>query len=82
MRPLVILILLFGLYVVAKLLIGVSYLSVRRRKRKEASGGEMVKDPVCDTYVPKSRALEKNVSGQTHYFCSQECMDVFLQKGG
>ncbi|MBI3597687.1 MAG: transcriptional regulator [Nitrospirae bacterium] len=80
MRFLVILILSFILYLVVRLLIGFSYLSSQRRKRQEQLGGEMVKDPICDTYVPKSRAIEKNVNGQTIYFCSQECIDAFFKK--
>ncbi len=80
MRLLNILFLLFVLYLVVKVLIGFAYLSRQRRKRREQLGGEMVQDPVCETYIPRSRAIEKKVSGQTVYFCSQECADAFDQK--
>lgn len=80
MRFLVILFLSFVLYLVIKVLFGFAFLSSQRRKRREQSGGEMVRDPVCETYIPKSRAIEKTVSGQTVYFCSQPCMDVFFEK--
>jgi len=40
----------------------------------------MVKDPICETYVPKNRAIEKTFNGQTVYFCSQECADAYDKK--
>jgi YHS domain-containing protein len=42
--------------------------------------GEMVKDPVCQTYIPKSIAFRKMINGETHYFCSEECASKFLQR--
>jgi uncharacterized protein len=80
MRLLVILFLLYILYRVVKMLIGFAYLSSRQRKRREALGGDMVCDPVCETYVPKATAIVKNVNGQTVYFCSQECADAFFKE--
>jgi YHS domain-containing protein len=80
MRLWVILVLLFVLYLAVKVLIGFTYLSSQRRKRREELGGEMVRDPVCETYIPRSRSIEKNLSGQIIYFCSQECMNAFFEK--
>ena len=34
---------------------------------------ELVKDPVCQTYVVKSRAVRRGDVGQVRYFCSEEC---------
>jgi hypothetical protein len=34
---------------------------------------ELVKDPVCQTYVVKSRAIRRGDAGQVRYFCSEEC---------
>ena len=34
---------------------------------------ELVKDPVCNTYVVKSRALSRVDGGEVRYFCSAEC---------
>jgi len=34
---------------------------------------ELVKDPVCQTYVVKSRAVRRTDAGQVRYFCSEEC---------
>ena len=40
-------------------------------------GGEVVKDPVCGTYVTSTSAYRKTVDGQTHVFCSEKCRDRF-----
>ncbi len=34
---------------------------------------ELVKDPVCQTYVVKSRAVRRASGGEERYFCSDEC---------
>ena len=80
MRLLTILFLFFILYLVVKVLIGFAYLSRQRRKRQEELGGEMVRDPVCETYISKATAIVKDGNGQTVYFCSQECMNAFFEK--
>jgi YHS domain-containing protein len=36
-------------------------------------GDELVKDPVCHTYVLRSKALSRTVGGVTHYFCGPDC---------
>ncbi|PIE71022.1 MAG: transcriptional regulator [Deltaproteobacteria bacterium] len=40
---------------------------------------EMVKDPVCNVYVPKREAIREQVNGKTYYFCSPECRDAFVK---
>lgn len=34
---------------------------------------ELVKDPVCQTYVVRSRAVRRQAGGDVAYFCSEEC---------
>lgn len=34
---------------------------------------ELVKDPVCQTYVLMSRAVRRSVNGTPVYFCSTDC---------
>ncbi len=41
-------------------------------------GEEMVRDPQCGTFVPRSNALNATVRGERHYFCSAACRDAFL----
>ncbi len=50
-----------------------------KRRLKERQGGEMAEDPNCHTYVPKSTAIQKNISGQIYYFCGSDCAETFLK---
>ena len=36
--------------------------------------GELVQDPVCGVYVPKSTAVP---GGEGQWFCSERCRDAF-----
>lgn len=40
--------------------------------------GEMAKDPICGMVVPKATSLKTERSGRTYYFCSQTCLNTFL----
>lgn len=40
-------------------------------------GGDLVKDPVCGTFVSVQSPYAKTAGGKTHHFCSQECLDRF-----
>lgn len=42
-----------------------------------AGGEEMVRDPHCGVYLPRSEAVPRKVQGETSYFCSQKCADEF-----
>ncbi len=53
---------------------------VDEENREEAIGDEMVKDPVCQTFIPKSLAIKKNYNGKTIYFCSEECALNFSEQ--
>ncbi|HKI52122.1 MAG TPA: PP0621 family protein [Geothermobacteraceae bacterium] len=46
-------------------------------REKTSCGEEMVKDPQCGTYLPRSDALPGQVKGETRYFCSKECRDKY-----
>ncbi len=39
--------------------------------------GEMVKDEICNTYIPKETALREMHQGEEHFFCSEECRGKF-----
>lgn len=59
----------------------------KRKKKRQGSAHaqtaveEMKKDPVCGTYLPEDQAVHYRRSGETYYFCSQECKQKFLQAG-
>jgi len=46
--------------------------------RSDRQQDELVKDPVCQTYLPRSRALERTIHGTTRYFCSETCLRRYL----
>jgi hypothetical protein len=43
------------------------------RRVRHALPDELVKDPVCQTYVVKSRAIRRMDAGRIRYFCSEQC---------
>jgi uncharacterized protein len=50
----------------------------RGRGRGPSRGVQMVRDPVCGTFVVRDRALPlAGTSGTTIYFCSTECRDKY-----
>jgi uncharacterized protein len=57
----------------------------KRRIPRPASGPrsttvtqELVRDPVCQLYLPRAEAIRRKVRGQEHFFCSPGCLDKFL----
>ena len=38
---------------------------------------ELVKDPVCETYVPRRTAVVRTAGSATYYFCSPACAAKF-----
>ena len=45
----------------------------RGARRPVAVSDELVKDPVCQTYVVRSRAVRGGAAEGAPYFCSEEC---------
>jgi YHS domain-containing protein len=41
---------------------------------------EMVKDPSCQVYIPKSSAIKSRIAGQEYYFCSPTCAKKFKEQ--
>ncbi len=42
--------------------------------------GDMVKDPVCGTYVSTNSDIRVRDGEKVYYFCSYECRDKFLKE--
>jgi YHS domain-containing protein len=56
-----------------------------RRGRRAPEGprrDELVKDPVCQTYVVRSRAISRTAGGEARYFCSDDCARRYAALGG
>lgn len=81
-------------FLIAIILFGVAILILRRlaglfapASREPANGGRaagvaegipLVRDKVCNTFLPKHRALELAGRDQVLYFCSEDCRRRFL----
>ncbi|WP_429886314.1 YHS domain-containing protein [Geoalkalibacter halelectricus] len=53
-----------------------------RRRAGGRQGEDLVQDPQCGTYVPRSEAVEAQVGGARLYFCSTQCRDAFRARQG
>lgn len=51
--------------------------AVPGRDRDVIHKGEMVRDPVCGTFVPREGADRLVQQGVEYFFCSPECRDTF-----
>jgi YHS domain-containing protein len=40
----------------------------------------MVRDRICNTFVPRRRALVERRGGEESYFCSERCRRAFLER--
>jgi uncharacterized protein len=49
------------------------------RRQAKPTSGLMVKDEVCNTYLPREDALKEIVGGKEYFFCSKECRQKFLE---
>ena len=48
------------------------------RRTPERKDEVLVRDRVCNTYLPRSRALSLEVDDERHFFCSERCRRSFL----
>ena len=70
----------FAGYLLYKLITGEKKHKVKEDITKRIKAGEMVKDPVCNTYVSINSDIRVKDGDKTYYFCSYECRDKFLKK--
>ncbi|MBD3413919.1 MAG: YHS domain-containing protein [Candidatus Aminicenantes bacterium] len=68
----------YFIYIIVK-----SYQSLKQskkgRRRPSSKPSIMVKDPACNTYLPKEDALKETYKGKDYFFCSAECRDRFYE---
>ena len=50
---------------------------IPRKPPSDKTATPMFKDPQCQTYVPEPDAIKAHIGGETHYFCSQKCLEEF-----
>ena len=41
---------------------------------------ELVKDPVCETYIPRRKAITRGSGSEARYFCSAACADRYAAR--
>lgn len=78
-----ILILAFLIYLLYRLLRGLKGLQGPRRPSGDGGGDvvdDMVQDPNCGTYIPRSEAVRRSVGGEDRWFCSQACAEAYQEK--
>jgi hypothetical protein len=47
---------------------------------RRAGLDELVKDPVCGTYIPRRKAISRGSGPATRYFCSAACADKHVAR--
>ena len=68
-------------YFLTSLIKAVIYLPKQDGSKIKSTGEDMVEDPCCGTFIPKSQALEKKAGGKKLYFCSRECWQKYKSEG-
>jgi YHS domain-containing protein len=53
----------------------------RPSSERPARRDELVKDPVCQTYILLSRSVTTQLDGVVTHFCSRECAARFARGG-
>ncbi len=53
--------------------------SKKSRPKKSSKLSIMVKDEVCNTYLPEEETIKEWHKGKEYYFCSHECREKFLE---
>lgn len=73
--------LLLAIVVLAVVVLWPALRGMRPRFPTEAPArrDELVKDPMCQTYVVLSRAVRREIGGTATYFCSPECAERYLR---
>jgi YHS domain-containing protein len=39
---------------------------------------DLVRDPVCHLYLPRTEAIQRKIRGQEYFFCTPACLEKFL----
>jgi len=72
-------ILAYFLYTIWRLVRAIRQRTIPPRRPRARLSGTMVKDAVCNTYIPKEEALRETFDGREYFFCSKDCRKKFHQ---
>ncbi len=70
----------FVVLLVARLIRRASAVRVASSRATPRFEGAMVRDRICETFVPRARALALRTGGEEHFFCSEACRAAFLAR--
>jgi len=73
-----ILLILFVVRLVARAVASVFRPSRRTRDTPKMAGVDLVRDRVCNTFLPRERAIRTVIAGHEEHFCSASCRDRAL----
>jgi YHS domain-containing protein len=51
-----------------------------RGRGRLAARDELVRDPVCETYIPRGKAVTRQTPAGPRYFCSGACAERFIAR--
>jgi len=51
-------------------------------KTPPRTASRMVRDRICNTFLPRSNALVERVGDDEHFFCSERCRRAFVSGAG
>jgi len=71
--------LIYIIYLLVRFFRTLSRVHKTHQAPKQASG-MMVKDDVCNTYLPKEDAFKEIHQGKEYFFCSNTCRQKFLEQ--
>ena len=80
----------FVLFAVAAFILWKMFMGDKKHRQEETkkeqetliAKGEMVKDPVCGSYVALDNSVRLKTGQETMHFCSYECRDKYLKQIG
>ena len=79
-KILIIIALLYVAYKVVRMFQAQRSENVKPLSKNDAQpkGEDLVQDPFCKTYIPKSQAYAQVIEGQERFFCSRECCEKYI----
>lgn len=87
MSPLRIIIIAILIYIGYRLITSttkkkVSPSSKTNEQEKYVQNDTLEEDPVCRKLVPRQQAVQLELNGKTHYFCSDKCRKIYRKNQG
>lgn len=70
-------------FLLYKLIMGDQKKKMQAKQKKASqsvSSGDMVKDPICGTYVSVDSDIRVKQGDEVYYFCDYACRDEFLRQ--